>query len=211
MDRKKLGIFFTLFLFIFMSFIFYNYFFSSETPQSEFHSQVEISGLSSEMNNSISSAIEKAKKFKEDNLFIFNILKNDKISNETPLVLKLVYEDGSQKRMMTTMPESFSGLSVSDLDSILKDWDIERYSPGDLLVLQHVNKLELPDEYCIGIKDDKVAIFYDKECMHLKQLTEIKVDKLAVHEKNMLKKGIIANSNEELLTILESLRSINED
>lgn len=178
----------------------------------EYHSDLKLSNLSPEINELISSAIENAKNYKETNMTIFNVLNNDRISSKTPLELNLAYSDGSRRELLTSMPKSFIGLDVEELEDILEDWEIEKYQPGDLLVLKNIKEINSPPkEYCLTIKNNKVAIFYDRECKNLKQLTEIKTDKLAEKEMKLLKNGIIAKSDEELLTILESLKSINED
>ena len=63
----------------------------------------------------------------------------------------------------------------------------------------------------LGIKDGRVAIFYGKSGnKHLKQLTDIRVNNLPSQEKETLAEGIVVNSEEELLAILEGLASIDK-
>ncbi|MGM0410370.1 MAG: BofC C-terminal domain-containing protein [Bacillota bacterium] len=206
--RKVIFLFAGVIVFIILlySFLFTN------NSNLKYHSDLKLSSLSPEINELFSNATENAKNYKKSNMTIFSVLKKDKISSKTPLELNLAYSDGSRKELLTSMPESFIGLEIEELEDILEDWEIEKYQPGDLLVLKNINKIDAPKkEYCITIKDKKIAIFYDRECKNLKQLTEIKIDKLAEKEIEILKNGIIAKSDEELLTILESLKSINED
>lgn len=178
----------------------------------KYHSDLKLSNLSPEINKLFLKATENAKNYKKRNMTIFSVLKNNKISSKTPLELNLAYSDGSSKELLTSMPKSFIGLEIEELEDILEDWEIEKYQPGDLLVLKNIKEINCPEnEYCITIKDNKIAIFYDRECKRLKKITEINIDKLAKREIELLKNGIIAKSDEELLTILESLKSINED
>ena len=212
MNKKLISAISVIFIIVITVFVYYAFFTTeNNSSESDYHSQVKLSGLSPDINKSIMEAAENAKKFKDEKGLFFDILKRNKISNKMNLVIEVAYKDGSMKKMMTSMPKSFSGLSISELDSILEEWNIERYSPGKVLVLNNINKYQLPDSYYIAIKNEKVAIYYDKELSHLKQLTDIDVNELPLEERKLLKKGIKAESKEELLAILESLRSIIEE
>lgn len=209
--NKKRWIAIVFILSILLVTTFYSFRFRSDSlPESDYHTQIKLSGLSPDIKSSIISINEKAKRFHKGTKFFFNIWQKNKISEKMPLVVQVVYEDGSKKRMMTGMPGSFIGLTKVELDSILEDWEIERYNPGKLLVLENIREYALPEGYSIGIKDDKVAIFYGRECQQLKQLTEINVEDLPLEERVLLKRGIKITDEEELLSILEGLRSINE-
>ena len=74
-------------------------------------------------------------------------------------------------------------------------------------------KVDLDMDYqYLGIDKDVVGIFYRKDDQeYLEQKTGIQIDHLPSKEIQKLKEGIKISSEEELLTVLESLLSYKED
>ncbi|MFW6035908.1 MAG: BofC C-terminal domain-containing protein [Halothermotrichaceae bacterium] len=139
------------------------------------------------------------------------------IGESTSLIIQSYYI-GSDKLVqhIREMPEAFIGLTLGEFKSITGKWQIKSYNSGTVLVLQRkIDDLAPEDKKImhLGIKEGKVAIFYGRTGnKHLRKLTEIEVSKLPYSERKSLEKGIVINSQEELLAVLDGLMStINMD
>ncbi len=185
--------------------------------------KIELSALPEDIYQSLTEmeelAIQKQREVNKNGSFRLDFLhlSADKpISSSTPLILQTYY-DGSKKMVqwVTSMPSAFIGLSTEDLTSISKQWEVQQYNPGRALILyRNVGDLAPEDKNTmhLGIKDGKIAIFYGKSGDEfLKQKTDINIGDLPFDERLRLEEGIIVNSQEELLTILEGLNSYKED
>jgi hypothetical protein len=185
-----------------------------EQEKSQYYSKVKLSTLPNNLYQSMIAIEERAQEIK-GSFNILNSLVNKKIKSTFPLILELQYTDGVIEKTIIDMPESFVGLTEKQLKSILNKWELKKYSTEDAIVLKR-NVSEVSPEgkgfYHIGIKDNKVAIFYGKQGDLLKQVTDIRVDNLPLDEKTPLQQdGIVVKNKEELLSILEGLRSITDE
>ncbi|MDI3547695.1 MAG: hypothetical protein PWR10_1347 [Halanaerobiales bacterium] len=191
-------------------------------PQPNYLRKAKISALPEDIAESLSllekRAINKRKEINKRGfrLDIFSLTKEKKIESSTPLILQTYYDGSDQLvQRVTTMPDSFVGLSAGELSSIADDWEVKEYDPGKALVLyRKVDDLSPEDKKImhLGIKDGKVAIFYGESGeRYLKQMTEIQVSDLPYSEQEALKGGIVVHSREELLSILEGLIAIIQD
>lgn len=148
-------------------------------------------------------------------------LSRDKYINaNTPLILQTYYKNkGELIHNITEMPDDFVGLSVDELSSISGDWMVKGYVPDESLILYRTSILEgvhsnpsNKENIIIGLKDGKIAIYTgNKEVRKLEKVTDISVLDLPDNEREILKKGIQVQSQEELLTILEGMRSFIQD
>jgi len=139
------------------------------------------------------------------------------INSTTPLVLQTYYEStGELEEKISNMPSFFIGLTIEQLDLLSDEWKVKDYSEDKALILYRniSNFLDKEQELKhLGIKDGKVAIFYGESGeKYLKQITGIDIALLPDNIKDLLKKGIVVHSEEELLSVLEGLMSIiNKD
>lgn len=181
--------------------------------------ELKLSTLSEELAESI-AVIEKKAAMLKKGRFTLDILsltgeKNNYIQANTPLVLQTYYQGSEElKQNITTVPNDFIGLTFNELSQIAGEWQVKTYKPGKGLVLYRSLDQLSPDDkknMHLGIKNGRVAIFYGESGdKFLKKLTEIKVDDLPYSEKMNLEKGIVVKSQEELLSILEGLISIED-
>ena len=182
-----------------------------DNQEVKYHSEVKLSNLPADINQSINKAVKRANNFKKPRSLL-NMFSSENIIDSSPLILELHYADDVVEKKITNMPESFVGLTRGQLKLVLDNWKIKEYNSSQALVLQK----EIPEVspkgkgyYHLGIKDDRVAIFYGKKGNSLKQMTEITVNELPPGERRTLQEGIVVQNEEELLAILEGLRSIN--
>ncbi|ACL69984.1 BofC C-terminal domain-containing protein [Halothermothrix orenii] len=182
--------------------------------------KVKISSLPDDVYHSLSlleqQVTSKYKNNNNSNYFTFDVFKigTRKIKSGETLILSTYYKKSKKTvQNITSMPESFVGLTPTQLESVSGVWEVKKYIPERGLILyREVNDLAPEDrnKVFIGIKGNKVAIFYGTpESRVLKQKTDINVEDLPQKDKIALKQGITVNSQEELLSILEGLKSIN--
>ncbi len=172
--------------------------------------EIKLSTIPDDLKDAVDAA--RVIKSQKNNYNLLEMLSKKTIGDELPLILQRYDNNSSVTENLTIMPDSFVGLSLKELNSVLKSWVVKEYEPGNVLILQE--KKRDNDKFLVGIKDGKVAIFYissDNKDRLLKQQTEIEVYNLPLKEREALENGIIVNNNEELLTVLESLLSINQD
>jgi len=172
--------------------------------------EIKLSIIPDDLKDAVDAA--RVIKSQKNNYNLLEMLSKKTIGDELPLILQRYDNNSSVTENLTIMPDSFVGLSLKELNSVLKSWVVKEYEPGNVLILQE--KKRDNDKFLVGIKDGKVAIFYissDNKDRLLKQQTEIEVYNLPLKEREALENGIIVNNNEELLTVLESLLSINQD
>ncbi|MFW5856230.1 MAG: BofC C-terminal domain-containing protein [Bacillota bacterium] len=167
-------------------------------------SGVKLSFLSREVRNSLFRDIN------DENLYFEFSGVLERLSANIPLILITRYIDTDrEERKIIPMPSPFTGLTISALESHLKDWQLKDYHPKSGLVLYREEKELVPvtASLHLGIIEDKVAIFYNNG----DRTTGINVDMLPEEEVARLEKGINITSQEELLTLLEGLQSYLRD
>ncbi len=189
-------------------------------PENPVLPETKISTLPDDIKGAVESIALRAEKLGTKNgRGLFNLLKQDEISKDTPLVLQTYYSKSDQiSEYVTSMPASFAGLTIEQLESTLREWNIEEYNPKNTLILRRRKERLSPEDrnnQHIGIKDGRVVIFYGKKDKRnnkvIKQKTSIKVEDLPQSEREKLKDGIDIKSKEELFTILEGLLSFKQD
>ena len=183
---------------------------------------VRLSTLPEDMARSIALVEERARDKQErllkNNRLLIDIrslAKKDLITSNTPLIIQTYYKGSEQLvQRITSMPDSFVGLSPEDLSVIANEWQVKFHDFSDALILyQEVDDLTVADKEImhLGIKDGRVAIFYGESGQkYLMKMTDISVDKLPLSEKKALEKGVVIYSQEELLSLLEGLVSIDD-
>jgi len=191
-----------------------------QNPENPVLPETKISTLPQELEVTITDMARRAGEIKSDtDSGLFNLLKRNEISVDTPLILQTYYEKSDELiEYVTTMPDSFTGLTIEQLKSTIRDWDIREYQPKNALVL-HRSKNELTPEdknnQHLGIENGRVVIFYGKKGKTgnkvIKQKTSIKEEDLPQSERAKLNDGIEIKSEEELFTILEGLLSYKQD
>ncbi len=197
---------------------------NKEKSNSRNRSIMNLSILPDEIHRSLESLNIKASELQSnlsDNKgFNFTYLKlagEKYISANTPLIVQTYYKKSdSLVQEIVKMPGNFVGLTISEFKSISKQWEVKEYTAGKLMILyRSLNELSPTDKNNIhlGVQEGKVAIFYGESGQrNLKKLTEIELNDLPLQEQNNLKSGISVSSNEELLSVLDSLISqINMD
>ncbi|QTL97992.1 hypothetical protein GM661_08370 [Iocasia frigidifontis] len=188
---------------------------------------IKLSKLPDDIAESLSLLRERAAEMKDEvvrnydfSLDIVFLSKDKYINANTPLILQTYYKDKNKLiHNITDMPDDFVGLSVGELNSISGDWTVKEYVPDKSLILyrrsvspgvqsNHFNQ----ENIIIGLKDGKIAIYTgNKEARELEKVTDISVLDLPDNERKILEKGIQVYSQEELLTILEGMRSFIQD
>lgn len=144
------------------------------------------------------------------------LAKENYLTNNTILVLQTYYQRSNDlAQSVVRIPKSFVGLTINELREISKSWEVKDFVDGKFLVFfRSLDELSPSDKERahLGIRDGKVGIFYGESGDNLKCITQIQVEELSVQEQNNLKEGIIIDSNEELLSILDGFISeINKD
>ena len=197
---------------------------NSEKPESYNRPLMNLSVFPDEISQSLELLNKRASNLQKDlnkrkgfTLEYFKLAGERYISANTPLILQTYYKkSNSLVQDIYAMPGNFIGLTVSELENISDQWEIKDYTPGKVMILYRALDEVSPEDLNkmhLGIKGDKVAIFYGESGQkNVKKLTEIKVNDLPLEEQMNLKKGITINSNEELLSVLDGLiSSINRD
>ena len=183
---------------------------------------VRLSTLPEDMARSIALVEERARdkqaRLLKNNRLLIDIrslTNKDLISSNTPLIIQTYYKGSEQLvQRITSMPDSFVGLSPEDLSAIANEWQVKFHDFSDALVLyQEVDALTAADKEImhLGVKDGRVAIFYGQSGQkYLMKMTDISVEELPLSEQKALEKGVEIYSQEELLSILEGLVSIDD-
>lgn len=134
---------------------------------------------------------------------------NQNVSSNTNLTKKYFYTGCHHTVVQDTKaPNDMLNLSEEQFRIAYKDWNIEKFSPSQIIISKSVNG-KCPYHYVVKIKDGEVAVFYQVPIagVSLKELTNIDVSSLPKADQTRLKQGIIVNSNEELAELLEDLGS----
>lgn len=188
-------------------------------PDHEEFPLVKISNPPIDIIESLRTLDKMALKLKNDiNTLSLKLAREKYIYPNTLLILQIYYQKSNiLVQNMVNIPENFVGLTINELKSILNNnWEVKDYIPGQLMILySSLDALSPEDEsrLHLGIKEGKVAIFYGREgTNNLKKVTNINVEKLPFEEQKNLEKGISIDSDEELLSVLDSFISrVNRD
>jgi len=194
-------------------------FFWSDVEQKEDYSQENIfpirqADLPENVKGFLDGLIEKALEIKSQGfgLHSFRLAAEEYMDSETLLILKRYYrENNTLVQNAVKIPDKLAGLSLKELKEISLPWEVKEYNSGELVILYRV--FEKAPGMHIGEKDGRVAIFYGEQGEEdLEEITELKVNELPVEERNRVREGMMINSAEELLSVLDGLiSSINKD
>lgn len=99
-------------------------------------------------------------------------------------------------------------LTEEQLKLAYKDWEIKKFSPEEIVILQKVDT-KCPDHFILKNKDGYVAVYYQTPInnVSLKEVTSIQITNLRTNDKDRLEKGIYVESQKELAQMLEDLGS----
>lgn len=113
---------------------------------------------------------------------------------------------GHETREEKTAEDRFTGFTKKQLEKELEDWEIESFTPDEVILKKQVDGI-CGDHYYIGLSDGYVTLFrgLPGERSEVVEKTEILADTLREEDRAMLEKGIIINSREEFLKIREGL------
>lgn len=106
------------------------------------------------------------------------------------------------------VPKEYVGMSKQDFKNMFAGWEIDAFS-SKYVVISRVFEGFCPNHFIISIKDGRVAIFYSQpvDGDTLKLITPISIENLPEQEVNDLKKGIVVNSFEDAIKIIEDFGS----
>lgn len=135
-----------------------------------------------------------------------------KTSSTTKINQTIFYEKCQENEVFAlAVKPNEVGLNYTQFQALYPKWNIEIFNEEQI-------KMSLLDSGCctahrqnkfIGVQGDYVAIFYGKPDDHpvLKELTQIKIATIHPQALDEVKRGIVFQSNEEMLRILEGLHS----
>lgn len=218
--RRRFLIFFCFFIFAIFFYVGYHDFYTGEGESgiSGDRTDLKVDNFPDFLEQSLQELEDRAteKKLEErgSGLSFWKRFSGETIAGSTPLIIRVIYQDSVLEEVVG-IPEAFVGLKVEELASISGKWSVDSYSKGEGLVLKQTLE-SLPAEYenyqHLGINNGHVAIFYGREgADFLKQETGIDVNDLPSEEEKKLSDGIEVETEEELLTVLESLLSYKQD
>ena len=131
------------------------------------------------------------------------------ISPDAVLVLSRYYAVcGHTTVEETQVPKDMVNLTLEELRTAYKDWEIREFSDKRVMMLKQMPG-KCPEHYILREKDGKVAIYYETpvDGIDLKEVTSIPVENLRKEDRANLTRGIKAASKRELAQVLEDLGS----
>lgn len=132
-----------------------------------------------------------------------------RLNSEANLIFKTYYSKcGHEITEKKSSNATFSGCTKEQLADKLSDWEIESFTPEQVILKREVDNI-CDEHYYIGIKDGYVALFQGRPDLPSKVIeqTDIIADVLREEDRAILEKGLIINSKEEFLKIREGLTS----
>ena len=135
-----------------------------------------------------------------------------KISANTDIVQKITYTKCNEQEIFKTKPpDNLVGLNFAQVQKIYNGWSIEKFDTKEVEMSLKVDSLcrEHANNMFIGIKDDKVAVFYGVPGPKaiIKEVTKIPVAALMPQDVQELRQGLVVQSKEELLRTLEGMQA----
>lgn len=134
-----------------------------------------------------------------------------KVTANTELIQKKVYlRCGDEEALRSKPTDNLIGMDISQVQKAFPGWAIDKFDSDALELSMKVDDY-CPDHannYFIGIKDGRVAVFYGKPGPKaiMKEMTNIPVNALSGEDLEQLQKGLPVKSHEELLRILEGMQ-----
>ena len=126
---------------------------------------------------------------------------------------KLTFEyynrgDGSLSVKEQDLPYFLAGKSITDLEEIFSDWQIDNYSESGAVLRKDIAGA-VSQRYLVTAVDGYIAVFYDESIdgAKLKELTDTPISALAQSEVERLNSGILIQGEDALVKLLEDLSS----
>ncbi|MCL2169016.1 MAG: hypothetical protein FWB74_03215 [Defluviitaleaceae bacterium] len=102
-------------------------------------------------------------------------------------------------------PPALQGLTQPELSLMFADWRVLSFSPYNVHLRQNP---ELSSRsFTISVHEGFIAVFYDDDKTHVKELTTRPASALPIQEQMRLLEGIRVTGNEELIRALEDFGS----
>lgn len=135
-----------------------------------------------------------------------------KLNPNTDLVQKIIYLKCNEEEILRTKPtEKLVGLTIYQLQKVYQGWTFDKFDNDEVDMTLRVDSycLEHANNMFIGIQDGSVAVFYGKPGPKaiIKEKTNIPINKFMPQDIEELQRGIIVQSQEELLRTLEGMQS----
>lgn len=135
-----------------------------------------------------------------------------RISDQTEMVQTLVYTKCGDEEVYRTRPaDNQIGLNYGQLAKAYPNWTIDTFDADQVHITLKV------DSYCrehaqhmfLSEKDGFVAVYYGLPGPKaiLKEVTDVSLEKIMPQDMEELRKGIVVQSREELMSTLEGLQS----
>lgn len=136
----------------------------------------------------------------------------NKISSETEFIQRIHYTRCGEEEVIRTKPaDNIIGLSLNELGTTYKGWNIVTFSEKEVEMTIDIDNFcqEHANNEYIGIKDGVVTVFYGKPGSKpiVKESTEIHSNKLMSQDIEILQRGLLVHTKEELMQTLEGLQS----
>lgn len=135
-----------------------------------------------------------------------------KISANTDIVQKITYTKCNEQEIFKTKPpDNLVGLNFSQVQKIYNGWSIDKFDTKEVEMSLKVDSLcrEHANNMFIGIKEDKVTVFYGVPGPKaiVKEVTKIPITALMPQDVEELRQGLVVQSKEELLRTLEGMQA----
>lgn len=113
---------------------------------------------------------------------------------------------GHEIREEKTAGDRFAGVTKSQLKKDLGDWEIESFTPDEVILKKRVEGI-CDNHYYIGLRNGYVTLFRGIPGVRSEvvEKTEILAETLKEEDRTMLEKGIVINSIKEFQEIREGL------
>lgn len=132
-----------------------------------------------------------------------------RINEDTILVVRKYFKGcGHIIEEKSNISKEFVNMTKEDFKSLFSGWEIDAFNSKYVVISRTFNGY-CQNHFIISIKDNRVAIFYSQpvDGDNLKLITPISVDNLPEKEVEDLKKGIVVNSFEDAIKIVEDFGS----
>lgn len=134
---------------------------------------------------------------------------SQRINKDTIFVVRKYFRGcGHIIEQKSNIDKDFVGLNKQEFKKLFSGWEIEAFN-SKYVVISRAFDGYCPNHYIISIKDDRIAVFYSQpvDGELLKMITPIEVKNLPQKDVNDLKKGIVVNSFDDAIKIIEDFGS----
>jgi len=138
-----------------------------------------------------------------------NTQKELKVNKDTLLITRIFYKKcGHIVEETNYIDEGLIGCNKEDIENFYKGWTLEHFG-DDYIIISRIFDALCPNHFIISIKDNKVAVLYSQpvDGNLTKLITPIDIYSLNNNQIEDLKKGIIVDTFEDALKIIEDFGS----